>query len=95
MTELQPFELSHFRQLFALKGIEFSSYSFFYMDHFETLHTCCGYIEDVYVNFCRRKNNFSQNYSIFDFAQPGFAGKPFETLHRCYKHNEDICAYDF
>ena len=23
LTELQPFELSHFRQLFALKGMEF------------------------------------------------------------------------
>ena len=31
------------------------------MDHFETLHTCCGYNEDVHVNFCRRKN-----YGILD-----------------------------
>ena len=30
----------------------------FSMDHFETMHTCCGYIEDVHVNFCRGKNNF-------------------------------------
>ena len=30
----------------------------FSMDHFETMHTCCGYIEDVHVNFCRQKNNF-------------------------------------
>ena len=30
----------------------------FSMDHFETMHTYCGYIEDVHVNFCRRKNNF-------------------------------------
>ena len=36
------------------------------MDHFETLHTCCGDIEDVHVNFCRRKNNFWQNYGILD-----------------------------
>ena len=36
------------------------------MDHFETMHTCCGYIEDVHVNFCRSKNNFWQNYGIFD-----------------------------
>ena len=36
------------------------------MDHFETMHTCCGYIEDVRVNFCRRKNNFGQNYGILD-----------------------------
>ena len=28
--------------------------------------TCCGYIEDVHVNFCRRKNNFWQNYGIFN-----------------------------
>ena len=27
----------------------------FSMDHFETMHTCCGYIEDVHVNFCRGK----------------------------------------
>ena len=36
------------------------------MDHFETMHTCCGYIEDVHVNFCRQKNNFRQNYGILD-----------------------------
>ena len=36
------------------------------MDHFETLHTCCGYIKDVHVNFCRGKNNFLQNYGILD-----------------------------
>ena len=36
------------------------------MDHFETMHTCCGYIEDVHVNFCRSKNNFRQNHGIFD-----------------------------
>ena len=38
----------------------------FSMDHFETMYTGCGYIEDVHVNFCRRKNNFLQNYGIFD-----------------------------
>ena len=32
----------------------------FSMDHFETLHSCCGYIEDVHVNFCRRKNIFDK-----------------------------------
>ena len=36
------------------------------MDHFETMHTCCGYIEDVHVNFCRGKNNFCQNCGILD-----------------------------
>ena len=30
----------------------------FSMDHFETVHTCCGYIEDVHVNFCRQNINF-------------------------------------
>ena len=30
------------------------------MDHFETMHTCCEYIEDVHVNFCRRKNIFDK-----------------------------------
>ena len=36
------------------------------MDHFETMHTCCGYIEDVHVNVCRRKKFFLQNYGILD-----------------------------
>ena len=27
----------------------------FSMDHFETMHTYCGYIENVHVNFCGRK----------------------------------------
>ena len=27
----------------------------FSMDHFETMHTCCGYIEDVHVNFADDK----------------------------------------
>ena len=33
---------------------------------FETMQTCCGYIEDAHVNFCRPKNNFCQIYGIFD-----------------------------
>ena len=24
------------------------------------MHNCCGYIEDVHVDFCRRKNNFDK-----------------------------------
>ena len=32
----------------------------FSMDHFETVHTCCGYIENVHMKFCRRKNNFDK-----------------------------------
>ena len=27
------------------------------MDHFETMHTCCGYIEDVHVNFLQGKKS--------------------------------------
>ena len=30
------------------------------MDHIETMHTCCGYIEDVHVNFCRGKILFDK-----------------------------------
>ena len=30
----------------------------FSMDHFETMHTYCGYTEDVHVNFCRQNNDF-------------------------------------
>ena len=41
------------------------------MDNFEKTYTCCGYIEDVHVNFCRSKNNFSQNPGIFDLDNFG------------------------
>ena len=30
----------------------------FSMDHFESMLSCCGYIEDVHVHFCRRKKKF-------------------------------------
>ena len=36
------------------------------MDHFETMHTYCGYIEDVHVTFSRQENNYGQNYGILD-----------------------------
>ena len=75
----------------------------FSVDHFETMHTCCGYIEDVHVNFCRRKNNFFifdlDNFqvrlqywvaSLCNQLLPGFASNQFETLHRCYKYIEDV-----
>ena len=57
LTELQPFEHSHFRQLFALSGMGLCNQLLlqFSTDHFETMYTCCGYIEDVHMNFCRRK----------------------------------------
>ena len=56
LTELQHIELSHFWQRFGIVGygvcIINSSYSFQWF-----MHTCCGYIEDVHVDFCRSKNN--------------------------------------
>ena len=30
------------------------------MDHLENMHAYCGYIEDVHVNFCRRKIIFEK-----------------------------------
>ena len=30
------------------------------MDFFETLHTCCGYIEDVHVGFGGARINFDR-----------------------------------
>ena len=30
------------------------------MDHFETMHTCCGYIEDVHVIFAEEKIIFDK-----------------------------------
>ena len=79
----------------------------FSMDRFETLHTYCGYIEDVHVNFCRGKNNFWQNYGVLDLDNfqvrlqfgvaslcnqllPEFSGNQFETFHRYYKHIEYV-----
>ena len=60
LTELQPFEVSHFWQFFALWVWSLCNQFLLQvsMDHFETMHTCCGYIKNVHVNFCRRKNNF-------------------------------------
>ena len=59
LTELQHIELSHFRQVFGIVGYGVCVINFlqFSMDHFEIMHTCCGYIEDVQVDFCRSKNN--------------------------------------
>ena len=57
LTELQPFELSHFRQLFALYGMELCKQLLiqFLMNYFETMQIYCGYIKDVHVNLCRPK----------------------------------------
>ena len=41
----------------------------FSMDHFETMHTCSGYIEDVHVNFCRRKKLFLTKLRHFGLRQ--------------------------
>ena len=90
----------------------------FSMDHFETMHTCCGYIEDVHINFCRGKIIFDKitafwTYTIFRLGfnldldnfqvrlqygvaslcnqlLPEFSSNQFETLHRRYKHIEDV-----
>ena len=77
------------------------------MNYFETMQTYFGYIKDVHVNFCRPKNNFKQNYGIFNLDNvevslqhrvaslcnqllPGVSSNPIETLHRCYKHTENV-----
>ena len=46
LTELQPFEFSHFRHLSHCRIWSLSNQHLlqFSMDHFETMHTCCGYI---------------------------------------------------
>ena len=66
LTELQHFELSHLGNFLHCRvwslcnqhPLQFS------MDHFETMHTCCGYIEDVHVIFADE-----QNYGNFDLRQ--------------------------
>ena len=76
------------------------------MDHFETMHTCCGYIEDVLFLFFSRKkidkitalstlDNFEVNFqrrvaSLCNQLLPGLASNRFENLHRYFKHNEDV-----
>ena len=77
------------------------------MDYFETLHCCCGYIEDVHANFCGRKKKIdkirafstSDNFevslqhrvaSMCNQLLPGLSSNQFETLHRYYKHIENV-----
>ena len=57
LTELQPFKLCHFRILLHCRVWSLCDQHLlqFSMDHFETMHTCCGFIEDVYVNFLQTK----------------------------------------
>ena len=50
------------------------------MDQFETMHTCCGYIEDVHVKFCREKNNYGildlDNFQVrLQFGLGQFSGQ--------------------
>ena len=55
------------------------------MNYFETMHTCCEYIEDMHVNFCRSKIFFENQ----DSAESGVAPVPGWGLggggggHRC------------
>ena len=75
------------------------------MDHFETLHSCCRYIEDVHVNYetiifdkiraFSTPDNFEVSLqhkvaSLCNQLFPGFSSNQFETLHRYYKHMEDV-----
>ena len=57
LTELQPFELRYFRQLFCIVGygVCVINSSYIFNELFETMQTYCGYIKDVHVNFCRPK----------------------------------------
>ena len=51
LTELRPFELSHFRQFFfALQGIEFQILLQFCMDATQTSQPRCEHIEDERVD---------------------------------------------
>ena len=52
------------------------------MDHFETMHTCCGYIEDVHVNFCRVKTIFDKITAFWTLKPPSnfIAGRPKAAL---------------
>ena len=71
------------------------------------MHTCCGYTEDVHVNFAEEKIFFDKitafsTYDNFEVSLhrmiaslcnqllPGFASNQFQTLHRCYKQNNDV-----
>ena len=67
LTELQPLNLAilgnflHCRvwSLCNQLVLQFS------MDHFETLHSCCVYIEDVHVNFLADEKIFFDKIRAF------------------------------
>ena len=44
----------------------------FSMYHFETMHICCGYIEDVHANFCREKIIFDEITAFWTIFRLGF-----------------------
>ena len=50
---ITAFELSNFRQFLHYRVLRLRNQflSQFYVDLFQTLHTCCGHHEDVYVGF--------------------------------------------
>ena len=79
----------------------------FSSNQFETLYLCYKHIEDVYVTFWRRENTNWQNYVIFDLDNfevrlqywvaslcnqllQEFSSNQLETLHKCYKHIENV-----
>ena len=53
LTEVQPLELSHFRHFLRCRVWSLCNELLlqFSMDHFEILHSYCGYIENVHVGF--------------------------------------------
>ena len=70
------------------------------MDQFETMNTFCGYIEDVQNNFWQNYgildfDNFQVRLqygveSLCNQLLPDFSSNQFGTLHRCYKHIENV-----
>ena len=102
-VRLQYWVASLFNQL--LYSLYFFLLPEFSSNQFETFHRCYKDIEDVHVTFSRHENNFWQNYGILDLDNfqvrlqygvacnqllPEFSSNQFETLHRCYKHIEDV-----
>ena len=99
LTELQPIELSHFRQLLHCGYIVCvinSSYSFQWI----ILKPCILVFLQTKIFFDKitafsTLDNFQVRLqrrvaSLCNQLFPGFASNQFEILHRCYKHNEDV-----
>ena len=72
----------------------------FSMDLFETMHTCCGYIEDVHVNFCKNYSLYNlviignflhcRVWSLFNQLLLQFSMDRFETMHTCCGYIEEV-----